>query len=201
MSITNGYVDLAAFKIRCTLPAGGAHDDDAERAVEAASRMIDEYCNRRFYADSTVSARYYTADNPYVLWVDDLQTTTGLVVKSDENWDGTFETTWTLDSRTGPYGFMAQPANWSAKGLPITRLKAVAGSWPTTVSSVEVTGKWGWANVPKMIVEACLMLAVRYYMRKDTPFGITGSAETGIVTLPRQDPDVAALLAPWRRMT
>lgn len=198
--ITNGYADLAQFKVRASIPAGGAHDDDAERAIEAASRAVDEQCCRRFYADSTVSARVFTADDPYLLWVDDIQTTTGLLVSTDDDWDGVYSDSWTLNSRVGPYGFMVEPSNWSQKGLPIVRLRAVVDSWPTTAESVQVTAKWGWPTVPKPIEEACLILAVRWYKRKDTAFGIMGSAETGLVTLPRVDPDVQALLAPYRRL-
>jgi hypothetical protein len=200
--ISNGYCDLAQFKVRASLPAGGAHDDDVDRAIEAASRAIDEWCCRRFYADSTVSARYYTAgpEETYVLAVDDISTTTGLIVRTDDDWNGTYENTWTLNSRTGPWGFMVEPTNWSALSKPITRLRAVADVWPTVEQGVEVTAKWGWASIPVAITEACLMLAVRYWKRKDTPFGVMGTSETGFVTLPKVDPDVQALLNPYRRM-
>ena len=200
--ITNGYADLAAFKIRTSIPAGGAHDDDVDRAIESASRAIDEWCCRRFYADTVASARYYTAssEDTYVLPVDDIATTTGLVVMSDDNWDGTYENTWTLNSRTGPYGFMVEPTNWSALARPITRIRAIVNAWPTVHQGVEITAKWGWAAIPTAVTEACLMLAVRWYKRKDTPFGVMGSAETGFVTLPKVDPDVQAILNPYRRM-
>ena len=202
MSISSGYADLTQFKLRASLPAGGAHDDDAERAVEAASRAVDEWCCRRFYADTVATARYYTASEVETvsLPVDDISTTTLLVVRTDDNWDGTFENLWTLNSRTGPYGFMVEPTNFSALAKPVTRLHAVASSWPTVEQGVEVTAKWGWAAVPTPVVEACLMLAVRWFKRKDTPFGVMGSAETGLITLPRIDPDVQSLLAPYRRM-
>lgn len=200
--ITNGYGDLAAFKVRATLPAGGAHDDDIDRAIESASRAIDEWCGRRFWPDTVASARYYTAmpEETYSLPVDDISTTSSLVVKSDDNWDGVFENTWTLNLRTGPYGFMVEPTNWSPLGKPITRLRAIVDAWPTVPQGVEVTAKWGWAAIPTAIIEACLMLAVRWYKRKDTPFGVMGSSETGLLTLPRVDPDVQAILNPYRRM-
>ena len=63
-----------------------------------------------------------------------------------------------------------------------------------------MTALWGWAAVPLPVVEACLVLASRYYKRKDTPFGVMGTTETGFVDLPKVDPDVAALLAPYRRL-
>jgi hypothetical protein len=164
---------------------------------------VDRYCGRRFYADTVATARYYTAlpEQVLLLPVDDISTTTSLVVKTDDNYDGTYENTWTLNSRTGPYGFMVEPFNASTLGVPFTRLNAVASSWPTVEQGVEVTAKWGWPTTPPAeVTEACLLLAARLYKRKDTPFGTLGTADTGFVNLPRLDPDVRLLLDPYRRM-
>jgi hypothetical protein len=198
--ISSGYVSLTAFKVRAGLAAGGAHDDEAERAVEAASRAIDRFCNRRFTVDTVASVRTYTAEDCSLLPVDDISTTTSLVVVSDDNWDATFETAWTLNNRTS-WGFMVEPANWSPLGLPITRLRAVAGSWPTVPQGIQVTALWGWASIPRDIEEACLLLASRLWKRKDLAFGVMGTQETGFISLPKVDPDVQALLAPFRRMS
>jgi hypothetical protein len=43
-------------------------------------------------------------------------------------------------------------------------------------------------------VQATLIQAARLYRRKDSPEGVTGSAEWGVVRLPRIDPDVSALI-------
>ena len=51
-----------------------------EQAIEAASREIDAYCGRRFWQDGTATARTYYADTPRIACVDDIATTTGLVV-------------------------------------------------------------------------------------------------------------------------
>ncbi|MFH0981753.1 MAG: hypothetical protein V2A79_09460 [Planctomycetota bacterium] len=197
---TNAYCSETQFKLRAGIPAGSAHDDEADRSIESASRAVDRYCGRRFYQDSVVSARTFTPDHGTYLSVDDVSTLTGLVVKSDDDWDGTFENTWTLNSRSGPYGFMVEPPNAIADGKPVTRLHAVANSWPTLPQGVEVTAKWGWAAPPTDVVEATLILASRYFKRKDAPFGVMGTAETGFTTLPSIDPDVKALLSPYRRM-
>jgi len=202
MAITNGYASLTAFKARVGISAGGAHDDDAERAIEAASRAADRWCGRRFYADTAATARYYTALLEQVthLPVDDISTTVGLLVATDDNWDGVYENAWTLNARTGSYGFMVEPTNAAVAGRPYTRLHAVVGSWPTVEQGVSVTAKWGWPAIPKEVEEATLIIAARYYKRKDTPYGMMGTEETGFVTLPRMDPDAQALLAPYRRL-
>lgn len=202
MAITNGYADLPQFKLRASIPAGSAHDDDSERAIEAASRVIDNFCGRRFYPDTAASARYYTAldTETLLLPVDDISSTTGLIVKSDDDWDGTFENTWTLNGRTASYGFMLEPTNAAAMSKPFTRLHAIASSFPTVAQGIEVTAKWGFPAVPTDIMEACLILAGRYYKRKDTPFGVMGTEGVGVIVLPKVDPDVGAILSPWRRM-
>jgi len=203
MTISNGYADLATFKVRVGISAGGAHDGDAERVIEAASRAVDRWCGRRFWPDGTAAARYYTPrqEETTLLSVDDFYSTTGLVVESDDTDDGVYENTWTLNSRTGSYGFVAEPANAEADEQPYTRLKAVSGAaFPHIIRGVKVTAKWGWSSIPPEIVEATLILGSRWYKRKDTPFGVMGSQEVGYLTLPRVDPDVRVLISPYRRM-
>ena len=57
-------------------------------AINAASRQIDAFCGRYFYADGSASARKFFTDDLYRLKVDDISTTTGLVVKYDDDDDG-----------------------------------------------------------------------------------------------------------------
>jgi hypothetical protein len=51
--------------------------------------------------------------------------------------------------------------------------------------------------VPDEVVQATLLQAGRLYRRKDSPEGVTGSADWGMVRLPRLDPDVMALIEPY----
>ena len=202
MAITSGYLTLAAFKASGSWGAKTDHDSDIERAVEAASRSIDRFCGRRFWLDGTASARYVTArpEETLNLPVPDIGSTTGLTVKTDDDWDGVYENTWTKDLRSGSYGFMLEPANAAADALPFTLLHAVVSSFPTVPQGVEVTAKWGWPAVPIDVAEACLILAGRLVKRKDAPFGVVGTPEVGVQTLPRVDPDVRGLLNPYRRI-
>jgi hypothetical protein len=51
------------------------------------------------------------------------------------------------------------------------------------------------------VTEATILMVIRLFKRTDAPFGIVGSTDLGnVATLPRVDPDIAAMLAPYRRM-
>lgn len=196
MSITNGYVTLT--EIQNAL-GGSSNTTDLERAVEAASRSIDDYCRRRFWQDSAVVTRYYTAVDRDRVVVDDISTSTGLVVTTDPGDDGTFETTWTIDT-----DFRCLPINAAADSEPWTVLERIrTGSYvfPSHEYRVSVTAKFGWATTPTIVKQACLIQAGRLYKRKDSPFGVAGSSEFGAVRLlAKLDPDVEQLLKPYRRI-
>jgi hypothetical protein len=94
----------------------------------------------------------------------------------------------------------------SPDGSPWTELHAVGSKWFPAWNytapfirrqSVQVTATWGWASVPGPVKQACLMQAANFVRRKDNPFGITGFADAGLLRI-REDPDVAALLDPYR---
>lgn len=199
MAITNGYATRQNFKDLFAI-SGSTLDDEIDRAVEAASRLVDRYTHRRFWQDSTVVVRVYTPTDSQTLITDDISTTTGLVVKTDDNWDGTYENTWTEDDRTGSYGYALEPANAGDDSKPFTRLIALAGAWPRLRYGVQVTAKFGWAAVPTEVAQATLLLARRVHQRKDVPFGIQNSPDLGEpILLRRADPDVSNLLDPFCR--
>ena len=94
MAITNGYISQNEFKTFVGIPTSDSADDTLiDDAVNAASRQIDAFCGRQFYADGSASARKFFTNDLYRLRVDDISTTTGLVVKYDDDDDGTYETT------------------------------------------------------------------------------------------------------------
>lgn len=172
--------------------------DDATltRALAAAEAQIDTYTGRKFSADASPVVRYYTAQDPSTVLIDDVQTTTGLVVKTDETGDGVFEKTWTIDTdfRLGPYNAAADSGPWN--------YLATVGSkrWPTATRAVEVTAKYGFTAVPAPIQQAALIQAAFLWKRKDAPFGIAGSAEYGseLRILASLDPTARSLLLPYR---
>lgn len=192
------YTTLAELKASLSIPTTDSADDDAlERAIRAASRAVDKHCKRRFWQATAATARSYDADAWDFLYVDDISTLTGLIVATDDNDDGTAETTWTITT-----DFVAKPSNNLADDRPVYRLEAVGnrrfprGRHP----GVQVTARWGWPVVPDEVRDATLLKAAKLFRRKDSPDGVAGSNDFGVIRISqRDDPDVVMLLADFRR--
>ncbi|WP_030267941.1 hypothetical protein [Streptomyces sp. NRRL B-24484] len=185
------YVTLADLRDALKVP-----DDDTERdnllgkALRSACRSIDRATGRRFYLDDTATARTYRPDGRTVmtdsgekLIIDDIGDTAGLLVETGSG--GSWSTV---------TGWETAPDNALVRGRPVEALLLPAGSWGCGTARVRVTARWGWPAVPDDIAQAALTQAMRLYRRKDSPEGVTGSAEWGVVRLSRRDPDVWALL-------
>ena len=179
--------------------------DDVEIAavLDSVTRWIDEYCDRHFWQDGTGGspvARVFAPCNGRVL---DFGSFNDLVsvstVKTDEDGDGTFETTWAATD------YELQPVN-RPTGRPYTRLEAIAGRlFPVPYSRgsgathrVQISGVWGWASVPGPVYQACRLQAHRMLKRRFSPEGVSGFDELGVVRVSRLDPDVQASLDPYR---
>lgn len=190
MAITNGYSDAEALKAYMgNQSIAFSASADVERAIETASRDLDSWCGRRFYADSTTSVRTYYATNYRCLRIDDAWTVTALTI------DGTSVTLADYDQL---------PLNGVVDGIegwPVTRLALPrSGSTPTGfVNRCTVTAKWGWTAVPAPVVTACLMLAAENLKAGEVPFGIGGLGGDGLaVRVGRLSPLVQAKLQPYR---
>lgn len=173
MAITNGYAALDDIKLELGI-SDSLSDTKLELAISAASRQIDGYCQRFFYQDSAVTERTYYPDDYLSLEVDDISTTTGLIVKVDNNDDGTFETTLTINTN-----FILTPTN-AADEYPIrpyTGIRIVdsgLSSFPVYSSgrpSVSVTAKFGWPAVPEDVEKACLIQSAQLFKSSDAVFG------------------------------
>jgi hypothetical protein len=182
-------------------------DDDTAIAVviTAASRAIDYYCDRQFGQDATTSTRYYSADNQLFLdcgpaiAIDDVATTTSMVISTDLSNDGLFSTTMTVgtDVELWPYNANADSRPWTH--LVLTPRATTYFPW--TRRSVRVTAKFGWAAVPAVVKQGALIQANRWFMRREAWAGIAGSPEMGneVRLLDQVDPDVAVLLNSVKR--
>ena len=194
MAITNGYATLAQVKAAMRI-SDNVDDTLIETAIESASRQIDGHCERRFY--STATTRIYTPNDSYVCEIDDLVSLTTLKTSSDV--DGSFDTTWTSTD------YQLEPLNRIAGGMDVsyTQIRAVGDYlFPTSggEATVQVVGTFGWASVPSDIEQACIILSQRQYKRYDSPLGVAGVGDIGIIRVSRIDPDVASILAPYRRL-
>ena len=176
MAITHGYMTVDELRdvLRDQLTA---YDAEYERAIGAASRQIDDYCGRHFWMEATPTVRTFRPREIDLVWTGDIATTTGLVVATDEDYDGVFETTWTIDT-----DFILEPFE-RINAKPYERIAAVGTrSFPVSGSStsygaytraqsrrptVQVTASWGWATVPQEVIQACSIVAVDHFKAKD----------------------------------
>lgn len=193
MTITNGYCTLADLKTVLRI-VDTVDDVMLEARITEASRVIDQHCDRRFYADATASARTYAAVDDELLYVDDIATATGLIVKTDTNGDGTYATTLTASQ------YQVEPLNAVAQGIPIRYIRTIGVTLPTrsAPAGVQVTAKWGWPAVPAPVTSACILLAGRLVKRGDSLLGVAGFGDLGAITVRNIDPDVERMLRPYR---
>lgn len=197
--VSRDYVELEDLKKTLTLEGTTFANIDLGQVITAASRKVDEHTGRRFYPDADAAqVRYYTASDPWTLYVDDIVTITTL--KTDDSGDQTFENTWTLNT-----DYVREPLNAAADGEPWTKLCAhPTGSFtfPTSYPrTVELTGKFGWAAVPSQVSLATKLLAARYVKRvREAPTGVAGFGMDGVVVrMMTVDADVEDLLQPFSR--
>lgn len=190
MTVTNGYCTLSDLYARYEALSADSDDLDAklEGHIEAASRWIDAYCQRTFYA--VTATRYFTAQTGLVCNVKDLLTVTAL--KTDDDGDRTYETTWS----TTDYDLM--PANYP----PYQWLEVTPNGlyvFPLLTKSVEIEGTWGYvATAPPDIKEACLLQAARLFAREATVLGVSGATALGTTTVKApKDEDIKGLLEPY----
>lgn len=195
------YATLAELRAYVGIPVLDTADDvSLALALDAATSQVDHYCDRTFTADGAPTVRVYTASDFDRVEIDPVSTLTGLVVKTDENDDGTFETTWTINT-----DFRVEPANAVSAGEPWTRLVSLGTRWFPRLQyrpGVQVTAAFGWPGgvAPAAVKQATLILATKLWKRKDAPFGVAGSVEFGSeVRILAGDMDAERLLKPYRR--
>jgi hypothetical protein len=199
MAISNGYASLADLKAALRLQ-DSIDDSLLELAIESASREIDGYCERVFY--STTGTRVYAPTNIYTVTTDDIISVTTLKSSSD---GVTYDITWTTSD------YQLEPLNGFAGGLstPYTRIRATGnylmpsfsvGTFYELEALIQVVGVFGWSAVPAAIRQATVILAMRLFKRLDAPLGMI-SNDMGSMRVGRFDPDVEALVAPFRKVS
>jgi hypothetical protein len=198
MAITNGLCSLSDVKSAMNI-FDSTDDSRLELAVEAASRMIEADCNRRFYQDAGVSARIFSALSGVLVLTDDISTVTGLIVKTDTGFDGTFDQTWTsADYQLEPLNGIVDGQAW-----PYTQIRAVESltfPYSRTRAVVQVTARWGWAAVPTAVKQAAIIQSISVFKSVEAPFGALGLPDTGILRIRSGlHPSAAMLVAPYRR--
>ena len=174
-----------------------------------ASRGIDRYCERYFYANGTATKYFDGAGTPELtLWEHDFYTLTVLKVALVENNDPTDNTQWYTISGNGvtpPSNFYLEPANPVEIGsvgdqtavrpyyriaLPSNPKAGSSTDYLNTFTqgkrTVAITASWGWPQIPDEIKNLTIKIAIRLWKARDAGYdGQQGSPDIGIVDVTR----------------
>lgn len=149
--------------------------DDREilGVCRSVSRWIDGHCDRVF-ARRTATMQIDTC-GPYSLKTPDLVSVTTL--KTDDDADGTFETTWS----TTDYELQPVNAAVEVEPQPYTSLAAVGSRlfpvryYPTgRPPRAQIVGVFGWPSLPSGVSTAAGLLAADYLAAGGMKFGVMG---------------------------
>jgi len=195
MAITNGYATLNEIKASARI-TDTIDDNLLELAVESASRMIDSYTQRYFYNAGTAVRLFVPQDN-YVTEIDDAISISKIETSDGDNFGVTWQTK----------DYQLEPLNGIVDGLtghPATRIRAVDDFLFNVLAgeaTVRVTGVWGWSAIPIAVKQATIIQAARIMKRNDSPLGIAGFGDMGVIRVGSQlDPDVRQLVEVYRKV-
>ena len=203
MTITNGYATRNQVKAALRIGTADTIDDDLiDNCVGAASRLIDGYCNRRFWSNGTAT-RVYQAEDSFYCSIDDIAGT-AITLKTSSFADGNFDVTWKASD------YQLEPLNGNLDGLTWSydKIRAVGDYLFPTLNAnygeqalVQVTAIFGWPAIPEPVTQATIIQASRIFKRYDSPLGVAGFGDLGAIRVSRYlDPDMAQLVEPYRRM-
>lgn len=196
MAITNGYATLAQLKTSLRI-VDNIDDSALELAIESASRAIDTYTMRSFYSSGTAT-RYYAPNDEIVVYTDDIAGT-AVTIQTSSNADNSFDITWATTD------YQLEPLNGISDGIaiPYSRIRAVGTQlFPVFYgeATVKITAVWGWTSIPIAVTQACIIQASRFFKRNDSPLGVAGFGDMGIMRISRNlDPDVEQLVHPYKQ--
>ena len=173
-----------------------------EDAIAAAEIEINSMCGRYFDLDSGTSDRFYWPDDPYSIQVDDIATTTGLLINVDQIGDGTYTQPWTITT-----DFFLEPVNQiqaGIKGWPFNTVQATLTTkyFPLKRAyyyrrpTVKITATWGWPAVPVAVKQATAVVANKLVKMGEAPFGVAGYDQWGTIRV-GNIPEVQNLLNPF----
>ena len=170
--------------------------------ITRASRLIDREVGRwpgYFYPTTDAVTRYYDGTGDTEQCIDDCCSLTSVAVAESGGIDSTSYTTWTEDT-----DFYVSPYNWSANIEPVGELVIDWNSgkpgWYGYRKAVKVVGIFGWSTtLPDDINEACIIQAVRWYMRSKQGYqDASANPEVGRIYMTKLDPDVVNILHSYK---
>lgn len=183
MAISDAYADAATYRNRISKSDTGA-DAAILADLTSISRMIEKELDSFFNKDAFAVARdfrpQYSDDAlpelKRTLYLDVPIAVAPTGVQTDDNGDGTPETTWAatdyqLEPLSADKGPEARP--WTRLYIPEWSTKGV---WPRG-GLVRITAQYGWPAVPEPIESACIQLTA--ILRLETPRAEATVSELG----------------------
>ncbi len=165
-----------------------------------ANGLISHNCGEHF--NRITETRTFVPRSLYQLNLDPLVSVTAFSL--DRDGDGIFEEAWVQNTdyqlRIGPDSY-----NLNATGILRPYRQAVVIQtgrlfpfvYPFShFDRVQVTGTWGWSQVPAGVTEAAFILATDLFKFKDAPFGVSGTSDYGIIRI-QANPWLIELLRPY----
>lgn len=199
MAIGDNYITRDQVKGWMTIQ-GTEYDTLIDDVVASISREIEDICHRQFNQETAATARVYDPVDARMVVVDDFYTTTGLIVETDDDGDGVFETTWDATD------YELRPLNGVANGrtgYPYWQICVRQGSskrfHQMRSANVRVTASWGWSAVPSAVFQAAKLVAADTFQMKDSRLGIAGSDQFGTVVRVRENVVAKNKLKPYIR--
>lgn len=175
--------------------------DDLDRAVNAASRAIDDECDQVFglLDDSNDEVRLFTAMSRATCYFDSAGVVTEVAI------DRFAADDWTVLTEGTDYVLERVSVNSVRQGdRPYNRVKIRARSvrvLPPDNQCVRITGRFGWATTPPQIIEATGLLAQQFFKRRqEAPFGVVSYASDNSVAtrLLQNDPQLCGMIEPFK---
>ena len=202
------YASLSDLKAHLSI-TDQTDDPQLLSALDSASVLISQQCQRRFDKSSAAEVRYYAMPNRVnwntVIDVTDVADTSTAVVAVDVNAAGTYPETWTENSQFLWLPYNANPDGWPATHMQFNDLYswvplAFLYAQRTNSPRIKVTATVGFPAVPAAINEAALIVAASIFRRKDSPDGVAGSSEWGVIRVSKyMDPTAASLIRPYAK--
>lgn len=186
-------------------------DYEIQLAIQAVTNWINTYCGRHFYQLTETRtyqpSNIWELKIDDVVPTYDV--TSAMQVNLDYEGTGTYSTQWgppapplgtglNYTLKLGSPGNYEDNFNVNAAGTPrpYTQLQVLMGEpgsnsafggwlpfiWPyTMLNRVQIITTWGWPVIPPSVQQASMLLCADLFKSKDAPWGIAGTAETGLM--------------------
>lgn len=206
------YTTVAEMKEYLTQITGASEDAIMGKLITRISRVIDDYCNRRFYVPAGDQTRYFNGNGADELWLpvnvaegSDLATVTSVAVRDDVASTSAWRTIPLTpidgdrkgDLLFGPIGRRYAPARHLSFVSPVA---GPDSTFPRGITTVRIIGKFGFETIPGPIAEATVQLVARAHKSRNAGFSdAIGVDEIGTVMVAKSLPYWAKqMLDPYR---